>query len=114
MKRDPDNYLLFERDGAFNPTWLYVGAYNFFGIAASCGGLFVAWRTNDPQIGLGVLAFIFLNVLTHLISALPQNKAKILANSKVLEAASKALVPVPPLTRGITVDPTDDDYHPGI
>lgn len=89
MKRDPDNYLLFERDGSFNPTWLFVGAYNLVGVVAGGMAFWLAWRLEHALLAGAALSFVSLNIVVHLISALPQNKAKILAESRVLEAAMR-------------------------
>lgn len=72
------NPIFFERDGDLNPTWLFVIIYLIIGAVGSV----VAMFTGHPQALLASLGFVASMTVTLLISALPRDRAKILANSK--------------------------------
>lgn len=81
--------LIFERNGDLNLTWLFLTLYAVMGLIA-CGVVLVTVPLV-PVMVVAVFAFLQLGVLTFTISAVPIARAKILAESKVLEAAAKTL-----------------------
>lgn len=77
--RDPEKHpWLYERDGDLNPTWLFVAVYLALGVAA----VIMAMITRNPIAIGAALAFLGAIIMALLISALPRDKAKILANSR--------------------------------
>lgn len=83
--------IWYERDGDLNPTWILVGAFTVLGIIAAVAGIYVAVVERSALLMGGVLAFIFSETLMFTLGALPVAKAKIVAQSRVLEAAAKGI-----------------------
>lgn len=78
MKWRRENPWLFERDGDLNPTWPLVVVYCVVGLVAC-----VAAIVNGDKIAIvAALSFLGSMIVALLISALPRDKAKILAQSK--------------------------------
>lgn len=69
------NPLLFERDGDLNPTWIFVTVYLAIG---AVGASLVLWG-GDGKAQIGALTFVGTMTLSLLVSALPRDRAKILA-----------------------------------
>lgn len=89
-KRRPENYLLFEKDGDFNPTWLFVGLY----VGLGAYGCIRAMESGKQAAMIAVLSFLATTIVALLVSALPISKAKVLANSTAVGEAGKAVASV--------------------
>ena len=76
--RTRSNPWLYERDGDLNPTWIMVVVLDIVGIVVCIGALI----SRNPYAMVAALAFLGAIIVAHLISALPRDKAKILANAR--------------------------------
>ena len=70
---------LYEQDGDLNPTWVLVVLYSVIGLAVA---VFAAAAGGDIA-KTAALSFIGAALMALLISALPRDKAKILAKSRL-------------------------------
>lgn len=94
MRRNSENFWFFERDGDFNPTWVLVLVYALVLLAACFCCMYVAVKIKSPWPAIAALSALVSALLAHLISALPRDKAKILASAKVVGEAASAVASV--------------------
>lgn len=73
-----ENPWLYERDGDLNPTWPLVVLYCLFGLVGSV----LAFISGNAGAQIAALSFLGSMIVALLISALPRDKAKILAQSR--------------------------------
>lgn len=85
-----NNPLLFEKDGAFNPTWIFVGLYLVAGLVVCIGALL----TEKAAAIVGALTFLGGTIASLLICAVPRDRAKILANAKMPGEVASAIAHV--------------------
>lgn len=85
------NPLLFEKDGDLNPTWIFAGLYLLVGLGLIGVGVYLAILTTSPLPFVASVAFCALAIAMLLIGALPLNKAKVLAESRVVAEGFHAL-----------------------
>lgn len=85
MKRT--NPWLYERDGDFNPTWILVILYALIGAT----GAVIALVSGSPTAQIAALSFLGATIIALLISALPRDKAKILAQSRAPGAVAQGI-----------------------
>ena len=74
-----DNPWLYEQDGDLNPTWILVIIFAAVGVVLSVAAVF---RGGDAA-KVAALSFVGAALMALLISALPRDKAKILAKSRL-------------------------------
>jgi hypothetical protein len=87
VKKHRWNPWLYERDGDLNPTWPLVVAFCVAGLVAVFGAIL----SRDKWAILGAMSFLGTVIMALLISALPRDKAKILANSQLPANVAKGL-----------------------
>lgn len=87
MKHHRQNPWFYEQDGDFNPTWPLVITYSVVGLI-----LVVIGMVRGGE-GTRIAAFSFLGaaLMAFLISALPRDKAKILAKSHLPAEVAKGI-----------------------
>lgn len=85
------NPLLFEKDGSLNPTWIFAGLYLLVGLVLIGIAAWLSLELRTPVPVLAALAFTALCIAMLLIGALPLNKAKVLAESRVVAEGFKTL-----------------------
>lgn len=85
------NPLLFEKDGSLNPTWIFAGLYLLVGLVLVGIAGWVSIELRTPLPVLAALAFTALVIAMLLIGALPLNKAKVLAESRVVAEGFRTL-----------------------
>lgn len=78
---------LYEQDGDLNPTWILVALYSLVGLILA---VIAVWR-GSPAAQVAGLAFVGAALMALLISALPRDKAKILAKSRVPGQVAKGV-----------------------
>lgn len=91
MKRDRNNFWLFESDGDFNPTWLLVIVFALGLLFMALTAGYISIRVNSPWPAIAGLSAMIAALLALLISALPRDKAKILAKADVVAKAAAAV-----------------------
>lgn len=77
---------LYERDGDLNPTWIFVTVYLLLGVVVVAAA--VIFRSATAIIAS--LSYLATVTVALLISALPRDKAKILARANL--AATSAVI----------------------
>lgn len=78
---------LYERDGDLNPTWILVVAYSVMGLVAAVGAVV----SGSPIAMVAALSFLGAMIVALLISALPRDKAKILAQSRAMGDVARGI-----------------------
>lgn len=86
------NPWFYERDGDLNPTWILVVLYTSIGAIVAVGAVV----TGNPYAIIASLSFLGATIIALLISALPRDKAKILANSKAMGEVAKGIASARP------------------
>lgn len=83
---------LYEQDGDLNPTWILVVIYSLVGIVAAVS----AALSDSAAAKVAALSFLGAMIVALLISALPKDKAKILAKSRAPGSIAKAIASARP------------------
>lgn len=81
------NPWLFEQDGDLNPTWILVVLFAVVGLALAVVAVFLGGDTAK----VASLSFIGAALMALLISALPRDRAKILAKSQLPAQVAKGI-----------------------
>jgi hypothetical protein len=106
MKLSRENPWLYERDGDLNPTWPLVVLYCLVGLVVCLAAVF----TRDKWAIIGALSFLGSVTCALLISALPRDKAKILAQSRLPGEVAKGIGSVGPRGEyGVSTSWFDDE-----
>ena len=98
---------LYERDGDLNPTWPLVVLYSLIG----AGGVIAAFLTADPRAIIAAFGFLGAMITALLISALPRDKAKILAKSRAPGDVAKGITAAAAGMQLDIEDGRDEDQH---
>lgn len=100
---------LYEQDGDLNPTWILVVIYAVVGLVLAA----VAVLVGAAAAQVAGLAFIGAALVALLISALPRDKAKILAKSRLPGQVARGIAEAGARPfGGSTHDFDPDDYDP--
>lgn len=82
-----DRPWLYEQDGDLNPTWLLVALYAVIGLGMAIAAVVL----GGDAAKVAALSFVASSLMAFLISALPRDKAKILAKAKVVGDVAKGI-----------------------
>lgn len=102
-----ENPWLYERDGDLNPTWILVVLYAALGVIVSIAAVL----SRSPYAFIATLSFLGAMIVALLISALPRDRAKILANSRAVGDTARGIARARPYGDS-TEDFDVDEYLP--